>query len=127
MCLPAILFGQTSLSSNMENKIRPDADCFADIKETSRQAYERAWNLFKGLNPEFNFEEGIPGEDIFLSFFKYLREEKKAASTSMWTNYSFINTILRNKYSFKLQQLPRVAMYIKGLAVDNKSLPSGRP
>ena len=85
----------------MEKKIRPDSVCFDEIKESSRPAYERTWGKFRKLNPEHNFDEVPPGEELFLKFFKHLREVKKAASSSMWTHYSEINNIFRRKYSMK--------------------------
>jgi len=105
----------------METKIFADNDVFEQLKEgKSRKAYQKSWTLFKELSPEWNFEEGPPGEDVILKFFKHLWEVKKVASSSMWTHYSYINHIMQRKYSVKLQALPRVTLYIKGLAVDTK-------
>jgi integrase len=104
----------------MEKRVVSDAEVFEQIKPVSRKAYEKCWKRFKDLAPEFNFEEGPPGEEIIVNFFRHLRFKKKAASSTMWTFYSYINSILKRKYGFKLQELPRVTLFIKGLEVDMK-------
>jgi len=71
----------------MENKIYPDEEVFAQMKEKSRKAYQKSWREFKELAPEFNFEEGPPGEDSIINYFRHLRLEKKVASSSMWVHY----------------------------------------
>jgi hypothetical protein len=38
----------------------------------------------------------------------------------MWTFYSYVNSILKRKYGYKLQELPWVTLFIKGLEVDMK-------
>ncbi len=74
---------------------------------------------FKEINPEINFEEGRPGEEaIVVIFFKHLRFEKKVASSSIWTLYSYLNSVMKQKYGFKLQDLPRVTMLIKEFEED---------
>jgi hypothetical protein len=101
-------------------KIFSDEEVFEQIKPKSRKAYEKCWKEFKKLNPEINFEEGPPGEEAIVNFFRHLRLEKNVASFSIWTLYSYINSILKQKYGFKLQELPRVMLFIKGLEVDTK-------
>ncbi len=53
---------------NME-KIFSDEEVFEQIKPKSRKAFEKCWKElkeFKELNPEINFEEGPPGEELSL-------------------------------------------------------------
>jgi integrase len=90
------------------------------MKEKSRKAYQKSWREFRELAPEFNFEEGPPGEDSIINYFRHLRVEKKVASSSMWVHYSYINSVLKRKYSCKLLDMPRVTLYIKGFMVDTK-------
>jgi len=104
----------------MENKIFSDAEVFEQIKPVSRRAYVKCWKGFKDLAGEFNFEAGPPGECLIVNYFRDLRFEKKVASSTMWTFYSYLNSILKRKYGFKLQELPRVTLFIKGLEVDMK-------
>ena len=104
----------------MDKKIFSDEEVFEQIKPASRKAYQKCWLQFLELNPENNFEEGPPGEEAFVNFFRHLRFEKKVASSSVWTFYSYLNSILKRKYGFKLQELPRVTMLIKGFEEDTK-------
>ena len=55
-----------------------------------------------------------------MAYFKYLHEEKKAASSSMWTYYSYINSICQRKYSVRLQQFPRITQLLKSYDTDVK-------
>jgi hypothetical protein len=100
----------------MEKKIFSDEEVFEQIKPASRKAYKKCWKEFKEINPE----EGRPGEEATVIFFKHLRFEKKVASSSIWTLYSYLNNVMKRKYGFKLQDLPRVTMLIKAFEEDTK-------
>ncbi len=54
------------------------------------------------------------------NYFKFLRLERKMASSSLWTVYSCINSIFKRKYNAKLQDLPRLTLLIKGFNDDVK-------
>jgi len=97
-----------------------DEEVFSQIKEKSRKAYVKAWQDFKACYDEFQFEAGPPGEDILIEYFKHLREVKMAATTTLWTLYSYLNSVLKRKYNFMLQSLPRVTMLLKGFESDVK-------
>jgi len=101
-------------------KIISDEDVFAQIKDKSKKAYLKLWMDFKLFSVTFNAEDGPPGEDILIDFFKHLRLVKKAASSSMWTNYSYLNSVLKRKYNFQLQSLPRLKMLLQGYETDVK-------
>ncbi len=58
---------------------------------------------------EFDFEDGPLGEELLTANFKYLRFEKKTKSSSVWTFYSYINSVMKRKYSSKLQEYPRLS------------------
>ena len=77
------------------------------------------WLQFRDYLPQFDFESGPPGEDSFWAFFKYLRLEKNNASTTLWTWYSCVNSMMKRKY-VKLQNLPRLTMVIKDFDTDVK-------
>ena len=102
------------------SSIISDEEVFMQIKEPSRKAYRRAWSLLKEVIGEFDFETGPPGEDEFIKFFKYLRIEKKAASSTLWTTYSYLNSVMQRKYSVRLQQIPRLTLLIKSYDTDVK-------
>jgi hypothetical protein len=38
----------------------------------------------------------------------------------MWTFYSYLNSVLKRKYNFQLQSLPRVKMLLQGHEMDIK-------
>jgi hypothetical protein len=76
----------------MEKKIFSDDMVFEQIKPKSRKAFEKFWKEFNELNPEIIFEEVPPGEEVIVNFFKHPRFEKKVASSSIWTLYSYLNS-----------------------------------
>lgn len=102
------------------SKIISDEDVFSQIKDKSKKAYVKLWMDFKQFSVTYNSEEGPPGEDIIIEFFKHLRLVKNSASTSMWTFYSYLNSVLKRKYNFQLQSLPRVKMLLLGYETDIK-------
>jgi integrase len=103
-------------------KILSDAEVFEQFSDDkSRKAYRRCWERFVAYNSEFDFEDGPPGEELLTAYFKYLRFEKKTKSSSVWTFYSYINSVMKRKYSFKLQEFPRLTMMIKGFVQDEKN------
>ncbi len=61
----------------MKKKIFSEKEVLEQIKPASRKAYKKCWEEFKEINPEINFEEGPPGEEAIVIFFKHLRFEKK--------------------------------------------------
>jgi integrase len=101
-------------------KIYSDVEVFEQFKDKSKKAYIKAWMNFKNFNPNFKFEEVQPGEEDIIAYFKHLRLVKKVATSSMWTIYSYINSVIKRKYGIKLQSLPRVTMLIKGFEEDIK-------
>ena len=77
-------------------KILSDAEVFEQFSDDkSRQAYRRCWERFVAYNSEFDFEDGPPGEELLTAYFKYLRFEKKTKSSSVWTFYSYINSVMQ--------------------------------
>ena len=60
------------------------------------------------------FEDGHPEEEAIIVFFKHLRLEKKMATSSIWTHYYYINSVMKRKYGSKLQTLSRITMTMKG-------------
>ena len=97
-----------------------DESVFSQIKEKSRNAYIKSWEDFKSYLAGHDFKECHPGEEDIISFFNHLRNEKKMASSSIWTIYSYINSVMKRKYGWKLQSLPRITMTIKGYEEDTK-------
>ena len=78
-----------------------DESVFSQIKEKSRNAYVKSWEDFKTYIAGHNFKECHPGEEDIISFFNHLRNEKKMASSSIWTIYSYINSVMKRKLSME--------------------------
>ena len=49
-----------------------------------------------------------------------MRQEKKFATSSLWTHYSMLTSVMKGKYGSKIQDFPRVTMLIKGFPEDVK-------
>jgi len=103
-----------------EKKIYTDREVFEQIKDASRKQYIKIWQDFKTFTVGHNFEASQPGEEEFIAFFKHLRLEKKLATSTLWTNYSMLNSVMKRKYGSKIQNYPRVTMLIKGFPEDLK-------
>jgi hypothetical protein len=90
-------------------KIFSDEEVFDQIKDKSR----KAWHDFTAFTPQTISMRATlvkkPG-----------RQEKKIATSSLWTTCSYINCILKRKYGSKLQSLPRVTMFIKSFDGDTE-------
>ena len=98
-----------------------DEDVFNQFKEeTSKKAYRRTWLDFREYNPDVDFEEGPPGEEVLAKYFAHLRNDKAMASSTMWTLYSYINSVMQRKYSKKLQEYPRLKIQLKSYDTDIK-------
>ena len=102
-------------------KIYADDEVFAKIKDKSRMAYVKSWQDFENLNIDFEFEDGHPEEEAIIVYFKHLRLEKKTATSSIWTHYYYINSVMKRKYGWKLQTLPRIIMTMKGFEENQKT------
>jgi integrase len=103
------------------SSIVSDDDVFLQFtNEKSRKQYRRKWSDFVEFCGDFDFEAGQPDEELLSKYFKYLRNTKKMASSSLWTIYSSLNSIFKRKYSSKLQEMPRLTMLIKGFDNDVK-------
>jgi len=100
--------------------IVPDEEVFSQFTDDSRKQYRRMWAQLKDYLSAFDFESGPPGEEDFNNFFKFLRMEKKFASSSLWTWYSCLNSMVKRNYNMKLQDFPRLTMLIKGYDTDVK-------
>ena len=103
-----------------EKKIYTDCEVFEQIKDGSRKQYIKLWQDFKTFTVGHNFEDSQPGEENFITFFKHMRLEKKMATSTLWTHYSMLNSVMKRKYGSKIQDFPRVTMLIKGFPEDLK-------
>ena len=67
-----------------------------------------------------NFDDKAPQEEKLIDYFKQLRENKKLASSTLWVQYSYLNTIIKNRYGTKLQSFPRITTLLKSYDTDVK-------
>jgi len=66
------------------------------------------------------FDDSAPGEEDLINYFKFIRTERKMASSSMWVLYSHVNVVLKNRYGIKLQGFPRITTLLKSYDTDVK-------
>ena len=67
-----------------------------------------------------SFDDSAPGEEDLINYFKFIRTERKMASSSMWVQYSHVNVVLKNRYGIKLQGFPRITTLLKSYDTDVK-------
>ena len=72
--------------------ILQDSEALIQIKEAGRKNYLRAFGQLRKFVGE-DFSTKAPSEEDHLQYFKHLREDKKMASSSLWTTYSMINVM----------------------------------
>ena len=97
-------------------------DALLTVKEGSRAKYKKVWLEFVNFVEACpgDFAERSPSEEELISYFKHLRENKKIASSSMWTYYSIINSTYKGMYGKKLQDFPRITSLLKVYDTDVK-------
>jgi hypothetical protein len=104
-------------------RIVSNEEIFAQFtNEVSRRQYKRTWLQFVEFCGDYDLEAGPPGKESLSKYFKFLRFEKKMASSSLWTLHSYFNCILKKKYknSVGLKYLPRLTLLIKSFTQDVK-------
>ena len=83
------------------------------MKEQSRKLYVKAFNLLREFLGGKDLDVEPPSEHDLLAYFRFLRLEKKMASSSLWTTYSKINSMCKAKYALDMKRYYRVARLIK--------------
>ena len=106
----------------MEPTIFSDEDALKTVKPKSRPVYAKTWASFLDYNSSKKDElkNRMPNEKELCDYFVFLREEKKRASSSLWTIYSMLNAVIKGKYGRPLQEYPRLTALIKSLDTDVK-------
>ena len=102
-------------------KIYDDDEVFQQFKEKARAPYFKAWRDLKEYLSAHDFEVDHPSEEDIIRYFTFLRNVKQVATSSLWTYYSYLNSMFKRKYGWKMQELPRITMYLKGIEVDTKN------
>ena len=106
-------------SGTFESTVIPDEEAYLFIKQTSRESYKTAWEIFRASYPDVQeeFDRRVPFEKELLDYFVGMREggkngEGKASSTIL-TTYSLLNGVMKHKYSFNMNRYPRIAARLK--------------
>ena len=99
--------------------IQDDITVLLSIKEKTRPRYGKLWEEFKQFSDR-DFAEKVPAEDDILKYIRFLREDRKLASSSVWTCYSMLNSVIKSKYGLSLKAYVRVTTLIKSYDTDVK-------
>ena len=103
------------------SRVMSDDFVLEGIKEGLRARYKQTWTNFKAFSSTANtFEDDIAEEEVFITYFRHLRTEKKAASSTLWTTYSILNTFVKGKYGRRLQDFPRITTLLKSYDINTK-------
>ena len=68
---------------------------------------------FKESFPNADFDSRRPTEEELREYFLNMRTVRGCASTTIWTNFSMVNSVCKNKYSFDIKSLPRIVTLLK--------------
>jgi hypothetical protein len=96
------------------------------MKETypskSKTLYLSAYVSFKKfLKSEKQFVDNVvPSEISFLNYFDHLKTVKHWATTTIWSNYSRINAVLKRKFGVSLKNYPSVTDLLKAYSVGHR-------
>ena len=82
--------------------IQDDITALLSIKEKTRPRYGKLWEEFKQFSDK-DFAEKVPAEDDILKYIRFLQEDRKLASSSVWTCYSMLNSVIKSKYGMSLK------------------------
>ena len=76
----------------------------------SNKKYDVTWNQFCAYT---NFICSEPTDEAFLQYFHFLKNERKLASSTLWSTYSMLNHKFQLLFGKKLQTYYRVTMLLK--------------
>jgi hypothetical protein len=87
-------------------------------KEVYLTAY-RDFELF--LKSEDQFEQGvIPTETMILNYFRYLKVVKHWQPTTIWSQYSRLNGVVKRRFKFSLKEFPSLTDLLKSYEVGHR-------
>jgi hypothetical protein len=96
------------------------------MKETypskSKEVYLSAYRQFEiFLKSEKQFVPNVvPTETMLLNYFKYLRNVKGWVATTIWSQYSRLNGVLKRRFSTSLKQFPSVTDLLKSFEAGHR-------
>jgi hypothetical protein len=74
-------------------------------------SYVQFENYLKKKGADPNVE---PSELSILNYFHHLRNDKKWASTTLWSHFSRVNAVMKRTWGFSMTKYPRVPDLLKG-------------
>ena len=90
----------------------------AKSKEVYLAAY-RDFELF--LKSEDQFEKGVrPTETMILNYFRYLKVVKHWQPTTIWSQYSRLNGVVKRRFKFSLKEFPSLTDLLKSYEVGHR-------
>ena len=103
-------------------EILADDEAIVTVKEKSRNKYLKVWLDFREFYPsvEHEFDARMPYERELHYYFLNLRQSEKKASSTLWTIYSMLNTVIKAKYGVSLKSIPRISALLKSFDTDTK-------
>jgi hypothetical protein len=90
----------------------------AKSKEVYLAAY-RDFELF--LKSEDQYEKGVrPTETMILNYFRYLKVVKHWQPTTIWSQYSRLNGVVKRRFKFSLKEFPSLTDLLKSYEVGHR-------
>jgi hypothetical protein len=88
----------------------------------SKEVYLSAYCQFEiYLKSENKFVANVaPTELMLLNYFKYLKNVKKWGATTIWSQYSRLNGVLKRRFKFSLKIYPGVSDLLKSFEVGHR-------
>ena len=87
-------------------------------KEVYLSAY-RCFELFLKSENQFAINV-VPTELMMLNYFRYLRNVKKWQSTTIWSQYSRLNGVLKRRFGLSMKTFPSVTDLLKSFEVGHR-------
>ena len=91
--------------------ILSDAAALEQINPKSRDLYKKYFDRLRSFLDR-DLEDNAPTEMELISYLKHVRNDLNAASSTMWTTYSMLNSMCKAKYNIDLKKFSRVSFYI---------------
>jgi hypothetical protein len=88
----------------------------------SKEVYLAAYKDFEQyLKREKQFEPNVaPTERMLLNYFSYLKRIKGWVATTIWSQYSRLNGVLKRKFRISLKDYPTVTDLLKSYEVGHR-------
>jgi hypothetical protein len=88
----------------------------------SKEVYLTAYRDFElYLKSEGQFEQGVaPTETMLLNYFRYLKVKKHWQPTTIWSQYSRLNGVMKRRFKFSLKIYPCITDLLKSYEVGHR-------